>query len=111
MDKLIVAAPLCNPPSDSLAVRGLLLAVDGMQLNTLVEVPPRFKDQFYRQHRADGLFDYVKYLIEPTEREEAIRLDVQHQYCYTVVARSVTFENVHQLIGQLVSLNKMLRGL
>lgn len=110
MDKLIVAAPLCNPPSDSLAVRGLLLAVDQLDLNALVEVQPELKDQFYKQHRADGLFDYVRYLITPAEREEAIRLDVRHQYCYTVVAPAIRFENVHQLIGQLVSLNKILRG-
>ncbi|NBQ69783.1 MAG: hypothetical protein EBU46_13545 [Nitrosomonadaceae bacterium] len=111
MDKLIVAAPLCNPPSDSLAVRGLLLTADQLHLDVLAEVQPELKDKFYKQHREDGLFDYVQYLITPAEREEAIRLDVRHQYCYTVVARAIQFENVHQLIGQLVSLNKMLRGL
>ena len=107
MDKLIVVAPLCEHPSDSLALRGLLLTADRLQLNTLVEILQPNKDAFYHQHKADGLFDFVRYLITPQEREEALRLDQQHQYRYTIVAPAVKFENVQQLIGQLVALNRL----
>ena len=109
MDKLIVVAPLCNHPSDGLAIRGLLIAVDTLHIDTLVEVSSSVKDLFYQEHRDDGLFDYVKYLCEPKERIEGYRLDLSHRYSFTVVASSIQFENVHNLIGQLVNLHKMLQ--
>lgn len=107
MDTLIVVAPLCQRPTDSLALRGLLLTTKSLKLDTIVEVEQQLKDEFYRGHRADGLFDFVSYLITPQEREEALRLDQQYRYPLTVVTDAVRFENVHQLIGQLVHLRQL----
>lgn len=107
MDTLIVVAPLCQRPTDSLALRGLLLTTKTLQLNCLVEIEQQLKDEFYRGHKADGLFDFVRYLITPQEREEALRLDQQHRYPLTVITDAVRFENVNRLIGQLVHLHQL----
>jgi len=108
MDTLIVVAPLCQRPTDSLALRGLLLATKTLKLNAIVEIEQQLKDEFYRGHKSDGLFDFIRYLITPQEHEEALRLDQQPRYPLTIVTDAVRFENVNGLIGQLVNLHQLI---
>ena len=67
MSCLIVNSLLCGLPSDSLAVRGVLMAADSLQMDSVAEIEREDRDRFWKQHRTDGLFDYIRELVVPED--------------------------------------------
>ena len=106
-NNLIIVSPLLNPPSDSLAIRCVLMVcTSNIKLDCLVETQKDFRDFYYIYCKKFGHMDYIKDLILPTESERGIRLDFENNYPLTVKTRDITFENQIRLIGQIKYLSK-----
>ena len=101
MQRLIIVSGLCEPPSDSMAVRAVTMEAKDVSMDVLVEVEAEVKDDFYRYFKPRGLFDYVDALVEPKENEVGVRIDNQHLQPMTIVVPAIRFENYLNILGQL----------
>ncbi len=104
---LIIVSPLLNPPSDSLAIRCILMVCSqDIRLNCLVETDKNFRDFYFLFCKKYGHSDYIKDLILPTEPEDGIRLDIEYNYPLTIKTNNIRFENQIKLINQIEMLSK-----
>ncbi len=105
---LIVAAALCEPPSDFLVYRFLTQFVKtNFHSDVLLESPKEMIDIYYHYLKSRGGFDYVSDILPAFTSERGIRLDTEPNFPQTIVVQAVRFENVHNILGQLKLLNKI----
>lgn len=110
MDTLIIAAPLVNPPSETLAFRAVTLySVSKFHLTNLIEVEKEYIDMYYNYMKRTGSFDFVKEIVTPSDREEGIRIDTDYHYPLSIITNKITFSNIHALLSQLETLNNIVR--
>lgn len=105
---LIVAAQLCEPPSDFLMFRFLTqTAKVNFSSNVLVESPKEMIDIYFKYLRSKGLYDYIDEILPAFTKESGIRIDTEPNFPKTVVVKAVRFENIHNILGQIKLLSKI----
>ena len=102
VNTLIVIAPLSDYPSETLMFRYLtLVSKENLELNVLLEVEQYFKDKYYKLLLNKGALDYIEEFVTPEEKVEAIRLDKEINFPYTIIAKGINWQNVRNLTGQI----------
>jgi hypothetical protein len=105
---LIIQASLAEPPTEILFFRFLTLgAHDNLKLDCLLETEQELKDSYYFFLKRQGCMDYLSYIITPPENEFGIRLDTTLNYPLTILTKSITAQNVVNLLGQIKCLSKI----
>ena len=107
-DILIITDQLVEPPTDSLAFRTVtMIAKCNFHMNVLLHTTQDMKDTYYQWMKPRGLLDFVEALINETENEDGIRIDIFPNYPRTIIAKSIRFENQLNIIGQIEWLNSI----
>lgn len=78
-----------------------MLAKENLQLNVLIEARKERIDKIYKNFKIRGLMDFVDDLIVPEYQIEGIRLDKELNYPKTILVKSITCENIINVIGQI----------
>jgi hypothetical protein len=100
--KLIIAATLSEPPSESLPFRHVTLESHvQLQMDCLVEVERQMKDAYYRYLLNRGLLDWVEELVTPEERESGLRIASEKRKPMTIQVQSITFDNYIEIIDRI----------
>ena len=81
----------------------MLTTID-LRLDVLVETQQQQRDYYFRLLKRKGLYDYVRDMVTPEEREEGIRLDTERNFPLTITAENISCVNVMSLILQIQSL-------
>jgi hypothetical protein len=92
--KLIIAASLSEPPTESLAFRHVTLESHvQLSMDCLIEVEQAMKDAYYKYLLRRGLLDWVEQIITPPENETGVRIASEVQKPITIKVNSITFDN------------------
>lgn len=99
---LIIAAPLSEPPTESLAFRHITLESHvQLSMDCLIEVEQEMKDAYYRYLLARGLLDWVEQIVTPPENENGLRLDLEVKKPATIRVNSITFDNYVTILDKV----------
>ena len=106
---LIIPASLSEPPqNDQLMFRFLTQrAKTDLKLDVLLECEKEAIDLYFKYLKRKGLFDYIDDILSLPHKEDGIRLSYQLEYPKTILVRAITFQNVNNLVGQIITLKEL----
>ena len=95
---LLVHAPLCEPPTESLPFRYVLsCAKIDCSANVLLECEQGTEDMYWQFMRSRGMFDFISDIIFPLQ-EKGVSLDIkirkQRATILTKYVRSVSYTHL-----------------
>ena len=99
---LLVHAPLCEPPTESLPFRYVLsCAKIDCNASVLLECEQGTEDMYWQFMRSRGMFDFISDIVWPLQ-EKGVGLDIEiRKQRATILAKYVRFENQTQIIDQM----------
>jgi hypothetical protein len=104
-DILVIADALVEPPSEVLPFRTVtMLTHDSLAMDILLQTTQDMKDIFYHWMKPRGMMDYIDYILNESEWEDSIRIDIVRCNAKTIVVRAIRVENHLYLLGRIKSL-------
>ena len=99
---LLVHAPLCEPPTESLPFRYVLsCAKIDCDANILLECEQGTEDMYWHFMLKRGMFDFISDIVVPLE-EKGVSLDIRiRQQRATILTKYIRLENQVEIIGQM----------
>ena len=99
---LLVHAPLCEPPTESLPFRYVLsCAKIDCNASVLLECEEGTEDMYWQFMRSRGMFDFISDIVWPLQ-EKGVSLDVEiRRQRATILAKYVRFENQIEIVNQM----------
>ena len=99
---LLVHAPLCEPPTESLPFRYVLsCAKIDCEASVLLECAHGTEDMYWQFMRSRGMFDFISDIVWPLQ-EKGISLDIKiRRQRATILTKYVRFENQVQIVKQM----------
>ena len=99
---LLVHAPLCEPPTESLPFRYVLsCAKIDCEASVLLECEQGTEDMYWQFMRSRGMFDFISDIIEPLQ-ERGVSLDTTiRQQRATILTKYIRLENQIEIISQM----------
>ena len=99
---LLVHAPLCEPPTESLPFRYVLsCAKIDCNASVLLECEQGTEDMYWQFMRSRGMFDFISDIIWPLQ-EKGVGLDIEiRKHRATILAKYVRFENQIEIVNQM----------
>ena len=99
---LLVHAPLCEPPTESLPFRYVLYCAKiDCSANVLLECEQGTEDMYWQFMRSRGMFDFISDIVWPLQ-EKGISLDIKiRRQRATILTKYVRFENQVEIVKQM----------
>ena len=99
---LLVHAPLCEPPTESLPFRYVLsCAKIDCNASVLLECEQGTEDMYWQFMRSRGMFDFISDIVWPLQ-EKGVSLDIEiRRQRATILAKYVRFENQIEIVNQM----------
>ena len=99
---LLVHAPLCEPPTESLPFRYVLSCAKlDCKMSVLLECEADMKDIYWEFMRKRGMFDFISDIVSPLQ-EKGLGLDTKvRAQRATVITKFIRFENQVELIKKI----------
>ena len=99
---LLVHAPLCEPPTESLPFRYVLsCAKIDCKASVLLECEQGTEDMYWQFMRSRGMFDFISDIVEPL-KERGVSLDTKiRQQRATILTKYIRLENQVNIISQM----------
>lgn len=99
---LLVHAPLCEPPTESMPFRYVLsCAKIDCGANVLLECEQGTEDMYWQFMRSRGMFDFISDIVWPLQ-EKGISLDIKiRRQRATILTKYVRFENQVEIVKQM----------
>mgnify|MGYP001182944624 FL=1 len=99
---LLVHAPLCEPPTESLPFRYVLsCAKIDCNASVLLECEEGTEDMYWQFMRSRGMFDFISDIVWPLQ-EKGVGLDIEiRKQRATILAKYVRFENQIEIVNQM----------
>ena len=99
---LLVHAPLCEPPTESLPFRYVLsCAKIDCNASVLLECEQGTEDMYWQFMRSRAMFDFISDIIWPLQ-EKGVGLDIEiRKQRATILAKYVRFENQIEIVNQM----------
>ena len=99
---LLVHAPLCEPPTESLPFRYVLsCAKIDCNASVLLECEQGTEDMYWQFMRSRGMFDFISDIVWPLQ-EKGVGLDIEiRKQRATILAKYVRFENQIEIVNQM----------
>ena len=99
---LLVHAPLCEPPTESLPFRYVLsCAKIDCNASVLLECEEGTEDMYWQFMRSRGMFDFISDIVWPLQ-EKGVGLDIEiRRQRATILAKYVRFENQIEIVNQM----------
>ena len=99
---LLVHAPLCVPPTESLPFRYVLsCAKIDCNASVLLECEEGTEDMYWQFMRSRGMFDFISDIVWPLQ-EKGVSLDIEiRKQRATILAKYVRFENQIEIVSQM----------
>ena len=99
---LLVHAPLCEPPTESLPFRYVLsCAKIDCEASVLLECEQGTEDMYWQFMRSRGMFDFISDIVWPLQ-EKGVSLDIEiRRQRATILAKYVRFENQIEIVNQM----------
>ena len=99
---LLVHAPLCEPPTESLPFKYVLsCAKIDCEANVLLECKQGTEDMYWQFMRSRGMFDFISDIIFPLQ-EKGVSLDIKiRKQRATILTKYVRFENQVEIVKQM----------
>jgi len=99
---LLVHAPLCEPPTESLPFRYVLSCAKlDCGMSVLLECESEMKDIYWEFMRKRGMFDFISDIVIPLE-ESGLGLDIKvRSQRSTIITKFIRFENQEDLIEKI----------
>lgn len=106
---LIINADLSTTPTEILYFRYITLAAHtNLKLDCLLETEQELKDSYYKFLKQQGCMDFISQIVIPPENQFGVRLDNKLAFPLTVLTKSITSQNVINLLGQIKWLSKIM---
>ena len=99
---LLVHAPLCEPPTESLPFRYVLsCAKIDCEASILLECEKGTEDMYWQFMRSRGMFDFISDIIIPLQ-EKGVSLDIKiRRQRATILTKYVRLENQTSIVSQM----------
>ena len=99
---LLVHAPLCEPPTESLPFRYVLsCAKIDCEASVLLECEQGTEDMYWQFMRSRGMFDFISDIVWPLQ-EKGISLDIKiRRQRATILTKYVRFDNQVEIVKQM----------
>ena len=99
---LLVHAPLCEPPTESLPFRYVLsCAKIDCNASVPLECEEGTEDMYWQFMRSRGMFDFISDIVWPLQ-EKGVSLDIEiRRQRATILAKYVRFENQIEIVNQM----------
>lgn len=99
---LLVHAPLCEPPTESLPFRYVLsCAKIDCNASVLLECEEGTEDMYWQFMRSRGMFDFISDIVWPLQ-EKGVSLDIEiRRQRATILAKYVRFDNQIEIVNQM----------
>ena len=99
---LLVLAPLCEPPTESLPFRYVLsCAKIDCNASVLLECEQGTEDMYWQFMRSRGMFDFISDIVWPLQ-EKGVGLDIEiRKQRATIFTKYLRLENQTSIISQM----------
>jgi len=101
MDTLIFYEGIVEPPTDSLAIRGLCINAFKKKRSILLETERLNRDMYYKWAKDTGLWDFIDEMICPDNKIYGLRLSTVSVRPPFIKVDRVSWDNVHELIRRI----------
>ena len=103
MHSLIFYESVVEPPSDSLAIRGicLYLSIFQKERQILLEAQKDNTDLYYNWAKHTGLWDFVEDIVSPSDDIFGLRIANTRVRPPSIRVDRIAFENVNDLLSRI----------
>ena len=103
MKTVIFYEGIVEPPSESLAIRGVCLYLNIFQRKRqiLLETQKDNRDLYYRWAKHTGLWDFVEDIVSPADEIFGLRIANTKVRSPSIRIDRITFENLNDLLTRI----------
>lgn len=83
-----------------------MVAKQELNLDVVIEADKEKTDFYFNFLKTKGWLDFVDEFVRPEWRVDGIRVDTELSYPNTILTRSISYENVLSLAGQMKNLSR-----
>ena len=94
-----------EPPTDSLAIRGLCIYLNGFgkKSEILLETQKIHRDLYFKWTKQTGLWDFIEEIIYPEYNIKGLRISCEKAQSPYIKVDRITFDNLNNILMQLKS--------
>jgi hypothetical protein len=103
--RLIFYEGIVEPPTETLAIRGLCLYLNifGRKPEILLETQKRNRDLYFRWIKQTGLCDFVKEIVFPEYEVKGFRIASEKVKSPYLKVDRITYDNLNDVLSRLKS--------
>ena len=100
---LIFCDGIIEPPTESLAFRGLCLhsQMQGEQSIFLLEAEREFQDFYYKWMKRHGMHDFIEDIIYPEDKVQGLRICQKHVMSPELVIKKIAWDNLNFILSKI----------
>ena len=105
MNRVIFYEGIVEPPTESLAIRGLCLYLNtfGRKSEILLETQKIHRDLYFKWTKQTGLWDFIEEIIYPEYNIKGLRISCEKAQSPYIKVDRITFDNLNNILMQLKS--------
>ena len=105
MARLIFYEGIVEPPTETLAIRGLCLYLNifGRKSEILLETQKKNRDLYFRWIKQTGLYDFVEEIVFPEYEVKGFRIAPEKVKSPYMKVDRITYDNLNDILSRLKS--------
>jgi hypothetical protein len=104
-DVLVISDALVEPPTEVIPFRTITMLCEmRYAMECVLHTTQDMKDSYYHWMKRRGMMDHIVYILNESEWEEGVRLDVMGIYPNSIVTKAIRIENQLLLLSQIKGL-------
>ena len=105
MNRVIFYEGIVEPPTGSLAIRGLCIYLNafGKKSEILLETQKIHRDLYFKWTKQTGLWDFIEEIIYPEYNIKGLRISCEKAQSPYIKVDRITFDNLNNILTQLKS--------
>lgn len=105
MGRIIFYEGIVEPPTETLAIRGLCLYMNifGRESEILLETQKRNRDLYFKWIKQTGLWDFIEEIVYPEYNIEGLRISCEKTRSPYMKVDKITYDNLNDILHKLKS--------
>ena len=105
MKRVIFCEEIVEPPTETLAIRGLCLYLNvfGRESEILLETQKQNRDLYFKWTKQTGLWDFIEEIIYPEYNIKGLRISCEKAQSPYIKIDRISFNNLSNVLDRLKS--------
>jgi len=105
MGRIIFYEGIVEPPTETLAIRGLCLYMNifGRESEILLETQKRNRDLYFKWTKQTGLWDFIEEIVYPEYDIKGLRISCEKTRSPYMKVDKITYDNLNDILHKLKS--------